>query len=174
MPAAPIQGRLGRFGAGLFHRSGPQHRGRQADTPFDDLERVRALGQGAEGRAELMRSRHSGKLLVLKTIRHHQGQGQPAEVKFLKSLQQNTKYSRIIYFVAATYSPGHASILLEHCSGGDLGAQIQRFTSMGSPVPVPFVLHVAAQLGEALAFLHHGIVRNKGRYGKGSQHEPIM
>lgn len=169
MPAA-----FGRLGQGLTQAFGLPHRGHQDATPFDGLKRLKVLGEGGEGRAELMRSKSGGKLLVLKTIQHNRQRGRPAEVEALQALQQSGWYRRIVHFIAAEYSRGSAFILLEYCAGGDLGAYMERAARSRSLVPVRLVLHTAIQLGEALAFLHHGIVRNGGRYSVGSQHEPIM
>ncbi|KAI1864794.1 hypothetical protein JX265_008518 [Neoarthrinium moseri] len=55
------------------------------------------------------------------------------------------------------------SMYFQHCNGGDLGSVIDQHAYHGVRIPEHFIWHVAAELGEALAYMYFG--RRKGVHG---------
>ncbi|KAM0719217.1 hypothetical protein Q7P37_005122 [Cladosporium fusiforme] len=119
-----------------------------------------------EGTVQLVRSRRSGKLRIIKSVRHHDLRKPPHEALILSRLSQ--QHPNIIRIYAAELNAHLGTMLFEYCDGGDLFGQSKKFDSLGIPTPVLFALHLWCSLGDALAFLHHGLMydRHSNTYRK--------
>lgn len=120
---------------------------------------IKTVGQGSEGRCDLLRRVHDGKKIICKTThasREWYKEGElPMEVTILHDLLQ--PHPRIIDFIS--YSPNNGKgtkTYYEYCSGGDLHSQLRK----GGGSSEAFIWHVLRQMTEALAYLHHGYVRS--------------
>lgn len=114
-----------------------------------------------EGTVELVRSRRTGKLRIIKSVRHNDRRKPPHEAYILS--RQGRQHDNIIRLYAAELtSTGRGLMCFEYCNGGDLFEQCRKFDSLGIPTPTLFALHIWVSLADALAFLHHGLMHDQG------------
>lgn len=130
--------------------------------------------ESREGEVQLSRSKASGKLRIIKTVRHR-GPRPPPEAHML-SLLADTHPNIVTVFAATQESIMKAAVVMEYCDGGTVDDQVARFKKLGmSAIPKIFALHFMASMGDALAYLHHGLVNTKPRkYEKTSDHTCIV
>lgn len=152
----------------------------------DDYDHLTKFEEGEEGECSVVRSKTTGKLLVMKHTRPKRTQSAvaqqtgrrrplPNEVKILQRLRP---YTNIVQFLAAEPSPSNPSrhlIFLEYCSGGDLLDQLRKFQDLKFKPPPIFTLHVLISLVHAFAYLHHGRRYSApGKFVQDWKHEPII
>jgi serine/threonine protein kinase len=137
-----------------------------ANEPLVDYERIRKLGESSEGKVYLVKSKKTAELLAVKVLKKQKAYD-VAQLPADCLLQINLPMHPYIIFmhqidiVDAQIWQG-----LELCNGGDLMSFMERMDRVDPNVYKPsstvrkmFIVHVFAQLGEALAFLHHGLRR---------------
>lgn len=138
----------------------------------DDFYSVKNF-QSREGVVKLVASKRTGRLRIIKIVEHHDRHKYPAEAKALARIRlvDGSTHPNIIKLLQCEYNPrlNFGLMLFEHCSGGDLCQQLMR--RRADPL---FALHIFISLGEALAFLHHGLVYNGGGDYRETAHEPLI
>jgi serine/threonine protein kinase len=145
-------------------------RARQAYTanePLEDYERVRKLGESSEGKVYLVKSKKTTELLAVKVLKKKKKVYDVAQLPADCMLQMNLPmHPFIISMSQIDIVDGQIWQGLELCNGGDLISFMERVDRDDPRVYKPspavrkmFVVHVFVQLGEALAFLHHGLRR---------------
>ena len=120
-----------------------------------------------------MRLQGSGQLRIIKSIKHT-GPKPPNEADILSSLQ-NTHPT----LSDSTLRFRHLTIEHRCCSSKPQaeisGVNAAASSSWARSIPKIFALHVLVSLGEALAWLHHGLVPSgHRRYERASDHGPIL
>lgn len=143
-------------------------RGLKPTTALDDARTVKEF-DSREGIVKLVKTKGKGfspgKLRIIKSVRHRNIYDPPHEAKVISRLVR--AHDNIIEVYAAELTrDGQGITCFEYCTGGDLFDQIKRFDKMGMTVPPIFALHIWIGMGEALAFLHHGLVYENGKYTK--------
>lgn len=143
--------------------------------PNDSYERITDLQDGEEGHCSVVRSKTTGKLVVIKRIQLPKSKSPnveqtgrrlpiPNEAKILLDKLHPPPHTNIIRLFATEQSPatiGRHFLYMEYCSGGDLLDQLRKFQKLKTPVPEICTLHVFIGLAQALAYIHHGL-RYKG------------
>lgn len=115
--------------------------------------------EGVVQLAEPQGSHHHapGELRIIKSVRHEDRSCPPAEARILGNLAQ--LHPNIIRLFCCDFNiignKGYAQMLFEFCPGGDLLQQ----TRYRRATPL-FALHLVISIAEALAFLHHGLIRD--------------
>lgn len=127
-----------------------------------------------EGVVELVRSKRTSRLRIVKSVAHNDRHRLPAEAKAIARLPlvNHASHTNIIKLLQCELNPykNCALMLFEHCSGGDLYEQLKR--RRASPL---FALHIFISISEALAFLHHGLVYNRnGSYREVAHAGPVI
>jgi len=138
-----------------------------SDEPLRDYERLRKLGESSEGKVYLMKSKKTAELLAVKMIKKKK----TYDVAHLPedcTLHLNLPiHPHIIFMSRADIVDGEIWQGLELCNGSDLISfmeRVDRYT-LQERGRMAFVVHVLIQLGEAFAFLHHGLRRvHKGKW----------
>ncbi|KAL9047206.1 MAG: hypothetical protein Q9206_006865, partial [Seirophora lacunosa] len=105
-----------------------------------------------------------GSVVVCKVIPHLRSHGyRDSELFFLRDALP--PHARIINLQSALTSPYQTQLYLDYCTGGDLASFIEshHYKLTGASVPEAFIWHAFLQLGEALAFIHHGHDRARKR-----------
>jgi serine/threonine protein kinase len=129
--------------------------------------------ESREGVVELVSSkRNPGKLRIVKSVKHTDRHRPPAEARALsrRLLANGGYHPNIIEMYTTEMSPnGFALMLFEYCTGGDLFTQLQ--SRRATPL---FALHILISIAEALAFLHHLMVYERGNYRRISHSEPLV
>jgi serine/threonine protein kinase len=144
-------------------------RAREAYTtnePLKDYERIRKLGESSEGKVYLAKSKKTAELLAVKVLKKKKVYD-VAQLPADCMLQINLPMHPFIIFMSQIdIVDGQIWQGLELCNGGDLISFIERVDRNDLKVYKPspavrkmFVVHVFVQLGEAFAFLHHGLRR---------------
>lgn len=116
---------------------------------------IKTVGEGSEGKCDLLRRVHDGKKIICKTTHssreRYKGGELPIEVTILQDLLR--PHPRIIDLIS--YSPNNGKgtkAYYEYCSGGDLHSQLRK----GGGSSEAWIWHVFKQMAEALAYLHLG------------------
>jgi serine/threonine protein kinase len=126
-----------------------------------------------EGVVELVESRRTpGKLRIVKSVEHTDKHRPPAEARALsrRLLANGGFHTNIIKMYSAELSAnGSALMIFEYCTGGDLFTQLQ--SRRATPL---FALHIFISVAEALAFLHHSMVYERGAYRQIADSEPLV
>jgi NIMA (never in mitosis gene a)-related kinase len=145
-------------------------RARQAYTanePLKDYERIRKLGESSEGKVYLVKSKKTAELLAVKVLKKKKNLSDVAQLPADCMLQINLPmHPYIIFMSQIDIVDDQIWQGLELCNGGDLLSFMERVDRDDPKVYKPsptvrkmFVIHAFVQLGEALAFLHHGLRR---------------
>lgn len=159
---------------GTFTSSGKRVDSVQPPSQAAQYVEVRFISGSGEGNVSLVRHRQSGVFRIHKVLHFEEdGMGRTAdyarEARTLKTLNSAYAHPNVIQMVFEDQLlDGHRLLCLEYCSGGDVSDQLFRFLQRGMRTPALFVLQCAIGVGEALAFIHHGLVRSNtaGRYRK--------
>lgn len=116
-----------------------------------------------EGVVELAKSKRSGQLRIIKSVRHISWHEPPNEAKMLSQLDQ--VHPNIVRLYAAELNAriGFSLMCFEYCSGADLFDQVQRFEQHGVSLPPLFALHCVVSIAEGLSFIHSGHVYSESR-----------
>lgn len=155
----------------------------EEDDPYQPkfFDKVREIGCSTEGIVDLMRHRPTGQLQVFKRSfpnnMNRKGKKVYANlfdeadiVIGLMDAAERCHENIIKIFFAERIRDGprmtSTVLCLEYCAGGDLWQQLRRFEDLGVKTPVPFTLQCLIGIGEALAFLHRGLMPTEtpGRY----------
>ena len=135
-------------------RSG-QGRGSQLPPGW---EKIRSIGQGAQGTAALVRHTATGQLAVRKTMESYsvlRNSNKPLEVYILESILPSSRHITQLLDHTFMVKP-HGDLELvqyfEYCRGGDLDHAIR---SLGTQLPEDFVWHCFIQIAEALDVVHN-------------------
>ncbi|KAL8787603.1 MAG: hypothetical protein Q9195_007691 [Heterodermia aff. obscurata] len=152
-----------------------------------EFEHIKKIGEGGQGRCDLVERKGDGKYLVYKQMKFEvdmmrsKGKNKPLEVAILKDILGPSK--RIIKMVDWTsVSPTNNAFFLEYCSYGDLYNMIDGYhNNQGLEIPESFVWHTYLQLAEALTFIHEGKSRKTTSNGEPTgwttpsrNHKPIV
>jgi serine/threonine protein kinase len=139
-----------------------------SNEPLRDYERIRKLGESTEGKVYLMKSKKTAELLAVKMLKKKEKVHDVAHLPADCTLHLNLPmHPHIIWMSQVDIVDGEIWQGLEPCNGSDLLSFLERIenfslTARGRTV---FVVHLLIQLGEALAFLHHGLRRvSKGNW----------
>lgn len=144
--------------------------------PFSQVDRyelVQELRTSIEGDISLARHRSTGVQHIFKKYKAWDNLGKqmqrswPREVRALEQLNEAYDHPHVMRMVFAEQLPDWRFLMCtEYCGGGDLLDQLFRFKAHGMRAPDVFLLQMMIQIGEALAFIHHGLVPNYflGRY----------
>jgi serine/threonine protein kinase len=136
----------------------------------NDYEIERELGASSEGTVYLGRHKKSGEVVALKSLKRR------APSRNIRDLPQDCllsldaiRFHRNILFLSQIDIVKNHMIwqCLSFCNAGDLINYLERANerALTHEARLIFNLHVFIQLGEALAFLHHGLIRNdRGRW----------
>lgn len=131
-------------------------------------ERHFTLDEGGEGIVSLYKhKRKPDTAVVAKVVKFQRSASAriPHEADLLTGIQSwvgsdgSKGCSRLISCLGCELDvprPRRATILLEHCPGGDLNHYKELMNVYGERVPEPFIWRVLVQLAQALAFLHSG------------------
>ncbi len=125
-------------------------------TYTDTYSFVKLIGEGGQGKTELVKRKRDQKVLVRKVQKIFDMAGDiPLEMKVFEDVL--TPHPSIVYFDHANYLKKDKSLVLyfEHCEGGDLDKHVPG----KHYVSEDFIWCVFVQLASALAFLHYGISR---------------
>jgi serine/threonine protein kinase len=128
--------------------------------PLKDYVRVKKLGESSEGKVYLMKSKTS-KLLAVKMLKKHHYENAahlPIDCRLHLDLPM---HRNIVFLSQIDIVDGHIWQGLSFENAGDLTAYFDRRKrySLSELGHRTFVVHLLVQLGEALAFLHHGLRR---------------
>lgn len=120
-----------------------------------DLEIIRELGEGAEGRIDLVRSNRTGKLFAAKTCKPSKwvvSGYKPREVQILNRIYHRhiIKLNGYRLFDSPRSHGLSLGMIYDYCSGGDLHDYREGRTNG------KFLLHIFRQMASALAYLHSG------------------
>jgi serine/threonine protein kinase len=129
--------------------------------PLKDYDRVKKLGESAEGKVYLSKSKKTSELLAIKVLkkRHHDDAAHlPIDCRLHLDLPM---HRNIVFLSQIDVVDGHIWQGLSFENAGDLTAYFDRRKkySLSEVGHRTFVVHLLVQLGEALAFLHHGLRR---------------
>lgn len=147
---------------------------------------VKKIGEGGQGRCDLVKRKGDGKLIVYKQMKgeveftRSKKKDKPLEVAILKDILGPSE--RIIKMFEYSYQgPTSNCFFLEYCSYGDLFNLIEGYhNNLGLEIPESFAWHTYMQLAEALAFIQEGVTRrmtpdNSIRWTTpSSDHRPIV
>ena len=134
------------------------------NEPLKDYERIRKLGESSEGKVYLSKSKKTAEVLAIKVLKSKKKVYDIAQLPTDSDsmLQLNlSMHPYIIFMSQIDIVDGQIWQGLELCNGGDLYSFMERADRL-SLKPYgrrTFVVHVLQQLGEAFAFLHHGLRR---------------
>jgi len=139
----------------------------QPITFADEYTEACQLWASRQGTVELVKHRTSSKLQVFKQILFREDKR--VDVAYLEeacglSLLNNAfAHLNIVQMVFAERLPDFRYVMcLERCNG-DLHNQMQRFRRRGMVSPALFVLQCLIGVGQALGYIHHGLVRTSMR-----------
>jgi len=125
--------------------------------------RIKCIGSGAEGRADLYQSTKTKAHIVAKLIRrpktlHNSIMYQPPESEILLFLSSLNHPNIISCFGYEQNAPGLGTdaILLEYCKDGDLEEYKMIYIKKKQAVPEAFLWRVFEDIASALVFLHTG------------------
>lgn len=127
-------------------------------------ETLRKLGaRSAEGVVYLKKSKRTAELLAVKVLKEKARSRDVTDVPIECLLHLNLGWHPHIVFLTQIDIVGDGIVQLgmEFSNGGDLMDYLERRQrySLSAFNHKLFVVHIVAQLGEALAFLHHGLRR---------------
>jgi len=146
-----------------------------------DFQLQRVLGDSSEGAVYLAKHNRNGKFVAMKIL-HRKARSRDISELSEDCLFHLRKipYHRHILFMSQVDITSDAQIwqCLSFCNAGDLldyGERIRDHT-LSRDGQLIFVLHVFIQLGEALAFLHHGLSRDRitGRWTVATRYRSIL
>ena len=140
------------------------------NEPLKDYERIRKLGESSEGKVYLAKSKKTAEVLAIKVLKSKKKVYDIAQLPTNSDsmLQLNLPMHPFIIFMSQIdIVDGQIWQGLELCNGGDLYSFMERADrcSLKAYPRRTFAIHVLMQLGEALAFLHHGLRQEyKGKW----------
>ena len=138
------------------------------NEPLRDYEQIRKLGESSEGKVFLAKSKKTAEVLAIKVLKKKRKFHDVAQLPADCTLHLNLPmHPYIIFMSQIDIVSGHIYQGLEFCNGGDLMMFMERADRFSLQVYArkTFVVHVFAQLGEAFAFLHHGLRRvHRGKW----------
>lgn len=139
------------------------------NEPLKDYERMRKLGESSEGKVYLSKSKKTAEVLAIKVLKSKKKVYDIAQLPTNSDsmLQLNLPmHPYIIFMSQIDFVDGQVWQGLELCNGGDLYSYMERADHLSlKEGRMTFAVHVLVQLGEALAFLHHGLRReHKGKW----------
>lgn len=117
---------------------------------------VRTLGEGGQGKTEIVRRQDDNKVFVRKIQKRYNMHGSiPEEMHILESIL--SPHPSIVAFDHSNFIVEDRALVLyfEHCEGGDLSDYIGN----RKKVSEDFIWSCFTQLADALAFLHYGYDR---------------
>jgi serine/threonine protein kinase len=131
----------------------------------NDFEILEELGASAEGTVYLGKHKRSGEVVALKTLKKKAVSMDVRDLPEDCLLQLDAIGShRNILFLSQIDIAQNGSIwmCMSLCNAGDMLDYLNKANEshLGPEGRLIFALHVFIQLGEALAFLHHGLSRN--------------
>ncbi|KAM0704738.1 hypothetical protein Q7P35_007524 [Cladosporium inversicolor] len=134
------------------------------NEPLKDYERIRKLGESSEGKVYLAKSKKTAEVLAIKVLKSKKKVYDIAQLppNSDSMLQINLPmHPYIIFMSQIDIVDGQVWQGLELCNGGDLYSYMERADrlSLKKYARRTFATHVIEQLGEAFAFLHHGLRR---------------
>jgi serine/threonine protein kinase len=139
-----------------------------SNEPLRDYERIRKLGESTEGKVYLMKLKKTAQVLAVKILKSKRKTYDVAHLPKDCLLHLNLPmHPHIIWMSQVDIVDGEIWQGLELCNGSDLLSFLERIEthSLTARGRMVFVVHVLIQLGEALAFLHHGLRRvHKGKW----------
>ncbi|XP_028404175.1 serine/threonine-protein kinase Nek1-like isoform X2 [Dendronephthya gigantea] len=120
---------------------------------LDDFDRVRKIGEGAFGKALLVRSKKDGKHYVIKEINISKMAAKERkeslqEVKLLSTME----HPNIVSFLESFQERGNLYIVMDYCDGGDLYKKINN--RRGEYFTEDQVLDWFVQIASALKHVH--------------------
>ncbi|EGP85500.1 unnamed protein product [Zymoseptoria tritici ST99CH_3D1] len=155
----------------------------------DNFTWMEGFDGATEGEVQVLESQQSEKLYVCKHTFSHPTKNvndmkdgdtathrYPVEARIL--LKHLKPHPCIISLLACTADPderGRYKLWMQYCSGGDLIGQAWASKNRRLVIPEQFVLQVAIQISEALAYLHHGLRHvGEGKYTQDAGHEAVI
>lgn len=128
------------------------------DATHPGYERLRLLGEGAQGRAWLARRRADDELVVLKETPAEDAHARAALVRQAR-LAQRVRHPRLVRIREVVEASRGAFVVMDHMAGGSLAERIER-----GPLPPGDAARHAADVLDALDALHragltHGDVK---------------
>jgi len=139
-----------------------------SNEPLRDYERIRKLGESTEGKVYLMKSKKTAQVLAVKILKDKKKTYDVAHLPEDCTLHLNLPmHPHIIWMSQVDIVDGEIWQGLELCNGSDLYSFLERIEhfSLTARGRMVFVVHLLVQLGEAFAFLHHGLRRvHKGKW----------
>lgn len=133
------------------------------ESALDQFDPVQELNSSSEGVVYKVKHRATGTLQVFKMtfprrgLRFKHGTF-PDEVHTLMTLRSLYKHQNVIQIAFAECLPDRCVYCIDYCAAGDLFEQMVRFDAHGVGTPPLFVVQCIIDIGEALAFIHHGLV----------------
>lgn len=135
--------------------------GASNDSLLGSLKVIKEI-KSREGSVEICKLKKTGKLFVVKSVRHKNKTAPPNEADVLGTLPQTHPNIVSILAVELTWR-GRARMVFEYCNGGDLATELARHKYH---LPTVLGLHVAVSIADALAFIHHGLVNTASSSGR--------
>lgn len=161
-PGSPVQQHIS-----SFCRSKDAPRLSEPLSLRNDFEIEAILGESAEGIVYLGKHKRSGEFVALKSLKKRAKSLDIRDLpeECLLQLDAIRSHRNILFLSQIDIAQnGMIWMCMSFCNAGDLVDYIG-IANEGHLVPVSrviFALHVFIQLGEALAFLHHGLTRDDG------------
>lgn len=129
-----------------------------------------------EGQVEVVQSKRTGRLRIVKSVKHSSKTRLPAEARALcrRPMPGGGRHPNLIHLIQCELNPaaGFALQMFEYCEYGDLCVQTQG--PKGRTVTALLALHIAISLAEAMAFLHHGKIHDQDTYKQIHHGEPMV
>ena len=143
--------------------------GNDTRSNMREFQHIKKIGEGAQGRCDLVQRKGDGKCFVYKQMKgevdftRSKGTNKPLEVAILRDILG--KSDRILKLHEYSYvSPTNNCFYFEHCSYGDLFNMIDCYhNKVGLAIPESFIWHTYLQLAEALTFIQEGVSRRTTR-----------
>ena len=134
------------------------YKGKQVQDSYDI---IRTIGEGGQGKTELVRRVADRKTLIRKEqkrFKMHESKALPLESYIFEHVLE--PHPGIVLFDHSSYvrpcasdRSGSLVLYFEHCEGGDLDSYIDTKVL----VPEKWIWKVFVQLAEALAYMHYGL-----------------
>ncbi|USW51320.1 Putative serine/threonine-protein kinase, active [Septoria linicola] len=122
----------------------------------------------------LVRQRNSGKLFIIKQVIDDKAPDWPKEAGLLSELAHPNIIGLESVHIDRNGATPIVNIVLQYCDGGDVQDFLNSQCAVHEKVPLPFVLHFASSMIDALSFVHHGITYDADADQFRRCHQPSM